>query len=47
MSVILSILIDRIFKYWYLLNINITETCTKLIKALNDEEFRVLKLKLA
>ena len=44
-SVQLSRLIDRLFTY--LLNINITETCTEGMKSSDDEEFRLFKLKLA
>ena len=44
-SVGLSRLIDRLFTN--LLNINITETRTKGIKASDDEGFRIFKLKLA
>ena len=44
-SVGLSILIDRLFTN--LLNINFTETHTEGIKSSDDEEFRILKLKLA
>ena len=43
-SVLLSRLIDRIFTY--LLNINITKTCTEGMKP-SDKEFRMFKLKLA
>ena len=43
--VLLSRLIDRIFTY--LLNINITKTCTEGMKSSDDKEFRMFKLKLA
>ena len=43
-SVCLSRLIDRLFTN--LLNINITETCTEVIKSSDEEEFRIFKLKL-
>ena len=41
-SVLLSRLIGRLFTY--LLNINITETCTEEIASSYDEEFRIVKL---
>ena len=44
-SVGLSRLIDRLFTN--LLNINITETRTEVIKSSDGAEFRIFKLKLA